>query len=131
MTTYKALSSVMILRVSDDGVQTFIPPAADNKSYTDYLEWLAAGNTPEPYVAPPPQTVSRFQARAALLNAGLLDDVETLMADAATPALARLAWTDAIEFRRTSPTVLAMASALGLTEAQIDALFVDAAGIEA
>ena len=79
----------------------------------------------------PPQVVSRFQARAALHLAGLLDQVEALMADPATDTLARLAWTDATEFRRTSPTLLAMASALSLTDAQIDQLFITAAGIEA
>ncbi len=79
----------------------------------------------------PPQVVSRFQARAALHLAGLLDQVEALMADPQTDPLARLAWTDAQEFRRTSPTLLAMASALSLTDAQLDALFVTAAGIEA
>lgn len=79
----------------------------------------------------PPQVVSRFQARAALHLAGLLPAVEALMADPATDTLARLAWTDAQEFRRTSPTLLAMASALSLTDAQLDQLFATAAGIEA
>lgn len=79
----------------------------------------------------PPQVVSRFQARAALHLAGLLPQVETLMADPATDTLARLAWTDAQEFRRTSPTLLAMASALSLTDEQLDQLFATAAGIEA
>ena len=78
-----------------------------------------------------PQVVSRFQARAALHLAGLLPQVEALMADPATPALARLAWTDAQEFRRTSPTVAAMAGALGLSDEQLDGLFTSAAGIEA
>lgn len=79
----------------------------------------------------PPQVVSRFQARAALHLAGLLPQVEALMADPQTDTLARLAWTDAQEFRRTSPTLLAMASALSLTDEQLDQLFVTAAGIEA
>lgn len=79
----------------------------------------------------PPQVVSRFQARAALHLAGLLTAVEALMADPTTDMLARLAWTDAQEFRRTSPTLLAMASALSLTDEQLDQLFVTAAGIEA
>ncbi len=79
----------------------------------------------------PPQVVSRFQARAALHLAGLLTAVEAMMADPATDALARLAWTDAQEFRRTSPTLLTMASALSLNDAQLDQLFITAAGIEA
>jgi hypothetical protein len=78
-----------------------------------------------------PQVVSRFQARAALHLAGLLDDVEALMAAPGTPALAKLAWADAQEFKRTSPTVQTMAAAIGLTEAQLDELFTTAAGIDA
>lgn len=78
-----------------------------------------------------PQAVTRFQARAALLQAGLLDQVNTMMADPGTPAIAKLAWQDAQEFRRNSPTVLAMAAALGLSDVQLDQLFTTAAGIEA
>ena len=85
--------------------------------------------TPQPVMIP--QIVSRFQARAALHLAGLLDDVEALMTAQDTPALAKLAWADAQEFKRTSPTVLTMAAALGLTEQQLDDLFTAAAGIEA
>ncbi len=75
--------------------------------------------------------VSRFQARAALHLAGLLEQVETLMQSPDTDMLARLAWQDAQEFRRLSPTVLTLASALGLTDAQLDELFTVAAGISA
>ena len=78
-----------------------------------------------------PQSVSRFQARAALHLAGLLETVEALMTHADTPVLARLAWQDAQEFKRASPTVLAMAAALGLSEGQIDDLFIQAAQIDA
>jgi len=93
--------------------------------------------TPEEIAALPlvtphvPQCVSRFQARAALHLAGLLDDIEALMAAPETPALAKLAWADAQEFKRNSPTVQAMAAAIGLTEAQLDELFTTAAGIDA
>lgn len=86
-----------------------------------------------PY-APPvtvPQVVSKFQAKAALLGAGLLSQVEQMMADPAADPLAVLAWQNAQEFRRTSPTVAGMAAALGLDDAALDALFTSAAGIEA
>jgi hypothetical protein len=84
-------------------------------------------------VVPPavPQVVSKFQAKAALRGAGLLSQVETLMADPAADPLAVLAWTEAQEFRRSSPTVAGMAAALGLDDAALDALFTTAAGIEA
>lgn len=64
---------------------------------------------------------SRFQAKAALLQAGLLAQIETLMASA--DPIAQLAWADAVEFRRDSPTIAALAAGAGLSEAQIDDLF--------
>lgn len=75
--------------------------------------------------------VSRFQARAALRLAGHLAEIEAVMDDPATDSLVVDAWADAQEFRRMSPTVLALADALGLTEADLDALFEQAARIEA
>lgn len=86
-----------------------------------------------PPPAPPavPQIVTRFQARAALHLAGLLPQVEALMAHPDTPVLAKLAWADAQDFKRNSPTIAQMAAALGLTETQLDQLFIQASEIEA
>ena len=76
-------------------------------------------------VPPPPKVtlVSSFQARAALYQMGLLDDVEALMASPSADPLAKLAWSNATEFRRNSPTVESMKPLLGLTDAQLDDLF--------
>lgn len=74
--------------------------------------------------------VSRFQARAALHLAGLLPSVEALMAGDVDP-IAKLAWEDAQEFKRMSPTILALSQSLGLTDAQLDALFDAAMSIDA
>jgi len=128
---YQLTAASFILRTSD-GAQ--IPPDIRNTDYAVYVAWVNAGNTATPYSAPPagvPQVVSRFQARAALHLAGLLTAVQTAMDDPATPMLSRLAWQDAQEFRRTSPTVEAMAAVLSLDDAALDALFVAAAEIEA
>ena len=73
--------------------------------------------------------VSRFQARAALLAAGLLADVESAIADA--DPLTQLAWAEAVEWKRTSPTIAAIGATLDLTDAEIDDLFRAAAQIEA
>ena len=89
----------------------------------------------DPNAPPPgpvvPQSVTAFQAKAALLQADLLDDVENMMADPATPRIVKLAWTEALTFERQSPTVVAMGSALGLTDEQLDALFVAGSQITA
>jgi hypothetical protein len=76
-----------------------------------------------------PASVTRFQARAALLAAGLLDDVEATIAGA--DRFVQIAWADAASFERTSPTIAALAAALGLTDQQIDDLFRAAATISA
>lgn len=72
--------------------------------------------------------VSRFQALAALMDAGLLADIDLALGDAGP--LAQLAWAEAAEFRRTSPLIAALAVGLGLTDEQVDALFQAAALIE-
>ena len=65
--------------------------------------------------------VSRFQAMAALLDAGLLSQVNTSLADAGP--LAQLAWAEATEFRRNSPTIAGLAAGLGLNDMEVDDLF--------
>lgn len=102
---------------------------------------IVADETGAPVLAPEPtaaellasrratMVVSRFQARAALLEADLLDAANAAVA-AADP-IVQLAWADAQEFQRASPTIAALGAALGLTDAQIDELFESAAGITA
>lgn len=75
--------------------------------------------------------VSRFQARAALLQAGLLEDIESYMNDPETDPFVKVAWQDAQVFRRQSPTVLGLQHILELTDEQLDDLFRFAATIEA
>lgn len=102
--------------------------------------WTFEALTAEPDTQPAPETVeqwrgralvSRFQARAALHLAGVLPQVQTMMDSPTTDMLARLAWQDAQEFRRMSPTVVQMGAALGMTDLQLDALFKQAATIQA
>lgn len=72
---------------------------------------------------------SRFQAKAAMMNAGILQQVEALMAKA--PALDQLAWAEAIEYRRSSPMINTLAATFGLSDTQIDDLFRAAMSIAA
>ena len=78
-----------------------------------------------------PQSVTRFQALAALHLAGHLPAVQAIMAAPETPVLAKLAWENALSFERTSPTLASLAAMLGMTDADLDALFTTAATIEA
>lgn len=78
-----------------------------------------------------PHSVSRFQARAALYQFGLLSMVETIMASDQVDAISKLAWEDAQEFLRDSPTVVALGAMLGLNSTQLDNLFIVASSIKA
>jgi len=73
--------------------------------------------------------VSRFQAKAALMAAGHLPAVETVIA--AADAITKLAWAEAVEMRRTSPMIAGLAGAVGLSDTDLDDLFRAAALIEA
>lgn len=110
---------------SQDG---FIPPHL-TKITEAAADKLRQASAPPPPAAHTPMVVSRFQARAALHLAGLLPQVEAAVA-AADP-LVQIAWSDAVEFRRDSPTIAALAAAIKMTDAQIDDLFRTAAGIAA
>lgn len=82
------------------------------------------------YTPPPPhipQVVSRFQARAALHLAGHLPAVEAAIL--ASDPLTQMAWQDAQEFRRNSPTILSLAAVLGLSDNDVDDLFIAASEI--
>lgn len=105
-----------------------------NRHYDAMIEWASNGGEIIIEPAPPtpvPQAVSRFQARAVLHLAGLLPAVEAYMVDPETDMLMKLAWTDAQEFRRDSPTIAAVAASLEITETQLDDLFTQAAQIVA
>lgn len=110
-----------------------IPCSHDNKDYMQYLDWVSLGNSAveAPVEQTIPPLVTRFQAKAALTNAGLIGQVESLMTDPATPEIYVLAWSETLHFERNSPSVLAIAGAIGLTDSQIDDLFLSAASITA
>lgn len=95
---------------------------------------LAPPAVPGPTV---PATVTRRQARQALLLAGLLDDVPAAIAllDDGTPEgaqkmrLAQIEWEDSLEFERARPLVIEIGAAIGLDAAKLDELFATAAGL--
>lgn len=85
--------------------------------------------TPVPVVPAVPVSVSMRQAKHALLAADLLDAADQAIAeipDATARRAAQIDWTSATDVRRDWPLVASIALALGLTDQQIDALFVSA-----
>lgn len=77
-----------------------------------------------------PQTVSRFQGRAVLLQMGLLDSIEAAIRESGD-AMLKLAWAEVTEFRRDSPMIAALAQQLGWDDARLDAMFVAASQVRA
>ena len=45
----------IIIRTNEDGSKTYIPTDPANTSYQEYLDWVAAGNTPEAADPQPPE----------------------------------------------------------------------------
>jgi hypothetical protein len=126
MKTYQFTSpdSDVVAVIDEDGISRMSMLASALPPDTEVL----------PYVAPPPavpQKVTAFQAKAALLQAGLLDDVEALVNQDDTPRIIKLAWIEALHFERDSSTVATIAAALQLSDAQVDDLFINASSITA
>ena len=95
------------------------PTPPDPQPQIDLMNWRnSAACTP-------------FQGRIALLNADLLTQVEALISDPLTSRDTKIAWEYAVEWRRMSPMILSLSTALGMTDEQVDDLFKQAQQISA
>lgn len=115
--------------------QAAYPDAVCIPADTGAIGWLWDGETltppPPAPPAPPvvPSAVTMRQARLALLGAGLLDDIDAAINGLPSPQkeAARIEWEYSQEVQRHNGFVSVLAPMLGLTEAQTDALFLQAA----
>lgn len=84
--------------------------------------------TLEDYVEPIPTRVSRRQAKLALLQANLLHLVEPALNALPEPqkTIVLIEWQDAQEFNKKHDLIESLAVVLGLTEQQVDDLFMTA-----
>ena len=101
-------------------------PAADSRIGDT---WDGDAFTPAPPAPTPvPRSVTMRQARLALLGAGLLDDIDAAINALPSPQkeAARIEWEYSQEVQRHNGFVSILAPSLGLTEAQIDTLFIQA-----
>lgn len=92
-------------------------------------QWTVRDLTPEELKARVPTVVTMRQARLALLQAGLLSQVEAAIAAMEDPVqrqAVQIEWEYAAEINREHPWVQGLATALGLNETQLDDLFVAA-----
>ena len=121
-------NGVVIDRVGNDPFQLFGAAYAEQFiECPDEVDnfWLYDGNEftpplPIPVIIP---TLTMRQARLALLDAGLLDEVEA----AITTPENRIWWDYSTTVERTHPLVDAVLTALGKSPEEIDEMFIEAA----
>ena len=71
---YQLTTGTSIKRLSDGAT---IPNDPGNRDYREYLDWLDAGNTPEPAPAPPPLPPSYTAFWDALLASTVYSSIRT------------------------------------------------------
>ena len=71
---YQLTTSTSIIRLSDGAT---IPDDPGNRDYREYLEYLEAGNTPEPAPAPPPPPPSYTAFWEALVASSVYASIRT------------------------------------------------------
>lgn len=80
----------------------------------------------------PPNSITQRQMRLTLLSIGIYDQVEAAID--AMPGIegkaAKITWTWAQDIKRDNPLLLSLASSFGLSEEDIDNLFIAASSIE-
>lgn len=98
----------------------------DNFTYPkDEWYWFDTESKAKSFFDIGPQVVSMRQARLALLQQDLLDQVEAAVAAMPAPEgkAARITWEYAGEVRRGDALVQGLAQSFGWTDQQLDALF--------
>lgn len=96
-----------------------IPCRPDESYYWDGTEW-------QKHTVPVPESVTKLQLYTALSAAGYMAEFDSFFAQ--NPE-AKTIWDLASEVERQNPLVGDIADALGLDDAQVDALFIAAAGV--
>ena len=109
---------------SIEQAQSFGPGDIYKDSDTEY-RWYAPGEIvrPEPDANPVPQSVSKYQAMKALAAAGLAGAYQAWVSDTKRTFLELAAVNATTDWERSDPNLIAAATALGLSSAQLDDLF--------
>ena len=105
------------------GDGAFVPVEPANADWQAYLAWLAAGNTPNPYVAPPPPpaTCLLWQLQAVMTSAQW-SAAQTAITNLNNPTVAAFFSHPGNSIPANSTTLIALGEAIGLTVDQIAAL---------
>lgn len=116
-----------------DGVIVAPCQSVEEPGFIEYIAWINEGNHPTEIYEPPiiieqhvPQSVTMRQARLAMLNAGILHLVDDAIAAMPSPdkEAAQINWEYASEIARNDTMIGALALSLGMTEQNVDELFI-------
>lgn len=109
------------------GTTKRVPPELNEG---EYAIWNGAGwsvtNVIPPEIVPPkdvPQMITKYQAKMALLQSGLYEQVETYIRNSNDNAL-KISWYDASNFYRDNAFINNLADTFNLTKDQVDDLFI-------
>jgi hypothetical protein len=118
---------VVNLAVSDKALAANWQPCDESVKIGDAWTGKDFSRVSEPVKVP--TVVSMRQARLALLNVGKLALVDAAIQNMTSPQRekAQIYWEYSIQVGRYSPMTLAIGTAVGLTSAEIDSLFIEAA----
>ena len=110
--------------VDTEDLHTFVNPDGTEVPLEQYCKTLEIGDyiEPEPIIIIP-QVITMRQARLQLLEVGLLDDVEAIVA---LDRKSQIEWEYASEVYKESPLIESVKGALNLTDTQIDEMFIEA-----
>ncbi|SDJ19129.1 hypothetical protein SAMN05428983_0562 [Agrobacterium fabrum] len=101
----------------------------NNQGMRRFIDGQVVEYTPPVEPVPPPPITKR-QLRLTLVRNGIslasVDAAIASMPDGLAKEEAQIEWADASSFNRNHPTLLLIAAALGLTEAQVDAMWAEA-----
>lgn len=102
-------------------------------------EAIDSGNTPGPYVSPipaVPQQITKYQAKIILkntpwgANSNMLEVIKAAVAASGEDSDLWIAYHDALYYNRNSPFILSLQTQFGLSNSEIDRIFIYANQIE-
>ena len=111
--------------IDTEDLHTFVKADGSEVPLEQYCktQYIAPYVAPEPLPEPIPQVITMRQARLQLLEVGLLDDVEALIA---LDRKSQIEWEYANEVYRQSPLIELVKETMSLTDEQIDDMFLSA-----
>ena len=111
--------------IDTEDIHTFVKADGSEMPLEAYCktQYIAPYVEPEPLPESIPEVITMRQARLQLLEVGLLDDVEAIVA---LDRKSQIEWEYASEVYRQSSLIESVKGALNLTDTQIDNMFVEA-----